>query len=68
MLGVGHFTILDHRNVAPEDVGNNFFLEVGSIGKPRAEEAVRLLSELNDSVEGVANTAVGSRFTCVIHD
>ncbi|KAG9125280.1 hypothetical protein FRC07_008253 [Ceratobasidium sp. 392] len=48
---------MDHRKVSPEDVGNNFFLEVGSIGKPRAEEAVRLLLELNDSVEGVANTS-----------
>ncbi|KAG8719622.1 hypothetical protein FRC08_002432 [Ceratobasidium sp. 394] len=55
--GVGHFTIMDHRTVSPEDVGNNFFLEVGSIGKPRAEEAVRLLLELNESVEGVANTS-----------
>ncbi|KAG8730703.1 hypothetical protein FRC12_020120, partial [Ceratobasidium sp. 428] len=55
--GVGHFTIMDHRKVSPEDVGNNFFLETGSIGKPRAEEAVRLLLELNDSVEGVANTS-----------
>ena len=27
-----------------------------SIGKPRAEEAVPLLRELNDSVEGVADT------------
>ncbi|KAG8692708.1 hypothetical protein FRC09_011023 [Ceratobasidium sp. 395] len=48
---------MDHRKVSPEDVGNNFFLETGSIGKPRAEEAVRLLLELNDSVEGVANTS-----------
>ncbi|KAG8744053.1 hypothetical protein FRC10_010942 [Ceratobasidium sp. 414] len=48
---------MDHRTVSPEDVGSNFFLEVGSIGKPRAEEAVRLLLELNESVEGVANTS-----------
>ena len=59
---------MDHRKVAPEDVGNNFFLEMGSIGKPRAEEAVRLLSELNESVEGVANTSVSLEFTCAIHD
>jgi molybdopterin/thiamine biosynthesis adenylyltransferase len=57
-VGIGHFTIMDHRLVAPEDVGNNFFLEFSSIGKPRAEEAVRLLCELNESVEGVANTSV----------
>lgn len=55
--GIGHFTIMDHRLVSPEDVGNNFFLEYSSIGKPRAEEAVRLLCELNESVEGVANTS-----------
>ncbi|CAE6382902.1 unnamed protein product [Rhizoctonia solani] len=55
--GIGHFTIMDHRSVSPEDVGNNFFLEHSSIGKPRAEEAIRLLCELNDSVEGVANTS-----------
>ncbi|CAE6450337.1 unnamed protein product [Rhizoctonia solani] len=54
--GIGHFTILDHQLVSPEDVGNNFFLEHSSIGKPRAEEAVRLLCELNESVEGKANT------------
>ncbi|THH11177.1 hypothetical protein EW146_g8138 [Bondarzewia mesenterica] len=56
--GIGHFTIVDHQTVTPEDAGNNFFFEGhDSIGKSRAEEAVRLLSELNDSVEGWANTA-----------
>jgi hypothetical protein len=55
--GVGHFTILDHLAVSPADAGNNFFLEgPSSIGKPRAVESVRLLSELNDSVEGKADT------------
>lgn len=57
--GVGHFTILDPDNVTPEDAGNNFFLEgLESVGKSRANEAVRLLNELNDGVEGAANTAV----------
>ncbi|KIY50216.1 hypothetical protein FISHEDRAFT_39656 [Fistulina hepatica ATCC 64428] len=56
--GVGHFTILDHRSVSPADVGNNFFLEgFSSLGKPRAQEAVRLLCELNDGVEGRADTS-----------
>ena len=42
--------------MTPEDAGNNFFLEgPSSIGKSRAEEAVRLLCELNDSVEGKAD-------------
>ncbi len=41
----------------PEDAGNNFFLDGSdSIGKSRAEEAVRLLGELNDSVEGKADS------------
>ncbi|KAJ8592559.1 hypothetical protein M405DRAFT_763381 [Rhizopogon salebrosus TDB-379] len=55
--GIGHFTILDHANVSHSDAGNNFFLEgTHSIGKYRAEETVRLLSELNDGVEGSADT------------
>ncbi|KAH7909098.1 hypothetical protein BJ138DRAFT_1127932 [Hygrophoropsis aurantiaca] len=54
--GIGHFTILDHESVSPADAGNNFFLEgFKSIGKPRADEAVRLLSELNEGVEGKAD-------------
>ena len=53
--GIGHFTILDPSTVTPEDAGNNFFLEGSdSIGKSRADETVRLLGELNDSVEGKA--------------
>ncbi|KAJ7145207.1 hypothetical protein C8R43DRAFT_1013212 [Mycena crocata] len=56
--GVGHFTILDSATVTPRDAGNNFFLEGdSSIGKSRAEEAVRLLAELNDGVEGKADTS-----------
>lgn len=55
--GIGHFTVLDHRITSAADAGNNFFLDgPSSIGKPRAEEVVRLLSELNDSVEGKADT------------
>jgi amyloid beta precursor protein binding protein 1 len=54
--GVGHFSVLDHARVSPADAGNNFFLEAASIGKHSAPEAVRLLAELNDSVEGVADT------------
>jgi NEDD8-activating enzyme E1 regulatory subunit len=55
--GIGHFTIIDHLPVSPADAGNNFFLEgPSSVGKNRAEEAVRLLCELNDGVEGVADT------------
>lgn len=57
--GIGHFTILDPEIVQPEDVGNNFFLEgLDSVGKSRAEEATRLLTELNENVQGVADTRV----------
>ncbi|KDQ10726.1 hypothetical protein BOTBODRAFT_488758 [Botryobasidium botryosum FD-172 SS1] len=55
--GIGHFTILDAEKVTPEDAGNNFFLHQSSIGKSRAEEAVKYLAELNDSVESVADTS-----------
>lgn len=55
--GIGQFTILDHKAVSPADAGNNFFFEgPSSIGKKRAEEAVRLLAELNDGVVGKADT------------
>jgi len=57
-IGIGHFTILDSEKVTPRDAGNNFFLHHTSIGKPRGPEAVRFLAELNDSVEGIADTSV----------
>ncbi|EJD08513.1 uncharacterized protein FOMMEDRAFT_131246 [Fomitiporia mediterranea MF3/22] len=65
--GIGHFTFLDPGSVSQEDAGNNFFLEgPESIGKSRAKEAVRLLRELNDSVEGEADTShLASRLTDV---
>jgi amyloid beta precursor protein binding protein 1 len=48
---------LDHQKATAEDAGNNFFLNgPQSINKYRAEEAARLLSELNDEVGGEANT------------
>lgn len=53
--GIGQFTLLDPTLVSPADAGNNFFLNANeSIGKSRAQEAVPLLRELNDSVEGEA--------------
>ena len=55
--GIGHFTILDSATTTPADAGNNFFLNAdASIGKPRAAEAVPLLRELNESVDGAADT------------
>lgn len=57
--GVGHFTILDPDLVSKEDAGNNFFFEgLDSVDKSRAQEAVRSLRELNDSVDGQADTSV----------
>lgn len=54
--GIGAFTILDDVLTSPSDAGNNFFLRAPhSIGKPRAQEAVSLLQELNDSVRGYAD-------------
>ncbi|KAI0710486.1 hypothetical protein C8Q76DRAFT_737619 [Earliella scabrosa] len=51
--GIGHFSILDNAITTPADAGNNFFLNArDSIGKPRAQEAVPLLRELNDAVQG----------------
>ncbi|KAI0368507.1 hypothetical protein BV20DRAFT_969136 [Pilatotrama ljubarskyi] len=53
--GIGHFSILDSAVTTPADAGNNFFLNARqSIGKPRAQEAVPLLRELNESVQGEA--------------
>ncbi|GAA5927911.1 hypothetical protein JCM1841_005047, partial [Sporobolomyces salmonicolor] len=52
--GIGKFTLLDPSTVQPNDIGNNFFLEPDSLGKSRAEEAVKFLCELNTDVTGVA--------------
>ncbi len=55
--GIGHFTLLDHRDVSPADAGSNFFFEgPTSIGRNRADEAVRLLAGLNDNVDAHADT------------
>ncbi|KAJ4474416.1 hypothetical protein J3R30DRAFT_3508794 [Lentinula aciculospora] len=54
--GLGHFTLMDDGAVTGADAGNNFFLDgFFSIGKSRAEEAVKGLLEMNDGVEGVAD-------------
>ncbi|KAH9949739.1 hypothetical protein B0H21DRAFT_88179 [Amylocystis lapponica] len=53
--GIGHFALLDPADATPADAGNNFFLRgPASIGRPRAQEAVPLLRELNESVSGEA--------------
>jgi len=40
--------------VTGADLGNNFFLETESLNKPRAEEVVNYLAELNSDVIGNA--------------
>ncbi|RDW79027.1 NEDD8-activating enzyme E1 regulatory subunit [Aspergillus mulundensis] len=50
--GIGGFTIVDPAVVTEPDLGVNFFLENESLGKSRAEETCRLLTELNPDVEG----------------
>ena len=56
--GIGAFTIADSAKVTEADLGINFFLEAGSIGKSRAEECTRLLEELNPDVKGHVITEV----------
>ncbi|CAK4030406.1 NEDD8-activating enzyme E1 regulatory subunit [Lecanosticta acicola] len=54
--GIGRFSILDSATVSEADLGVNFFLEDSSLGKSRAEEAVKYLVELNPEVKGHAIT------------
>jgi amyloid beta precursor protein binding protein 1 len=55
--GIGHFTLVDDKKVTPADAGNNFFLNGwDSVGLHRSEEVTTLLIELNDQVEGRADT------------
>ncbi|GAA6023412.1 hypothetical protein JCM11491_006463 [Sporobolomyces phaffii] len=60
--GIGNFTLLDPELVKPQDLGTNFFLELGSIGLPRAEQAAKHLSELNTDVKGQAIVSSLSEF------
>lgn len=54
---IGQFTIADSATVSEADLGVNFFLEADSLNKPRAEEATRLLLELNPDVSGHSITS-----------
>ncbi|TPX31591.1 hypothetical protein SmJEL517_g05094 [Synchytrium microbalum] len=65
--GIGSFTIVDGKTVTGSDVGNNFFLEVDSIGKSRAQCALDLLKELNDDVQGHSDDRVRlRRLNCLL--
>ncbi|KAF6201185.1 hypothetical protein GE061_005632 [Apolygus lucorum] len=50
--GIGGFTIVDGKKITEEDIGANFFLDIDSIGKPRAQVSTQLLLELNPEVKG----------------
>ncbi|KAH9810403.1 hypothetical protein DFH28DRAFT_985850, partial [Melampsora americana] len=49
--GLGSFTIFDSNSVSEIDLGHNFFLEESSLGKNRAKELSKFLSELNPDVK-----------------
>ncbi|KAH9822457.1 hypothetical protein DFH28DRAFT_1078676 [Melampsora americana] len=49
--GLGSFSIFDSTSVSEIDLGHNFFLEESSLGKNRAKELSKFLSELNPDVK-----------------
>jgi NEDD8-activating enzyme E1 regulatory subunit len=51
-LGIGRFTIYDEAAVRESDLGVNFFLDEGCLGKSRAQCCTELLLELNPEVQG----------------
>ena len=50
--GIGSFAVVDGATVTASDLGNNFFLDQASLGKPRAQCVTELLQELNEHVSG----------------
>jgi amyloid beta precursor protein binding protein 1 len=48
--GAGQFTVIDGERVTNRDLGNNFFVEISSVGMSRAEETQKFLQELNSFV------------------
>ena len=55
---VGRFTVVDDKLVDEDDLQNNFFVSRDFLGRPRAEAAVTLLRELNETVTAVSVTKV----------
>jgi len=45
--GFGNITIVDDKCVEQRDLGNDFFVTVDDIGKPKAEVALAMLLEMN---------------------
>jgi amyloid beta precursor protein binding protein 1 len=50
--GIGHFTIVDDHIVSERDLGQNFFVDSSSIGKPQCEVVSQFLLEMNPDVKG----------------
>ncbi|ODQ52432.1 hypothetical protein SAICODRAFT_19626 [Saitoella complicata NRRL Y-17804] len=62
LAGIGRLTLLDPCRVSPSDLGANFFLEEGDVGKGRAEAVVERVKRLNPRVEVVVDRGlVGER-------
>ena len=51
---VGHFTLIDDAVTTVADKNNNFFVDVHSLGRPRAEVVTELMLEMNAEVKGEA--------------
>lgn len=47
LSGIGRVNLFDEQLVRQADIGNNFFLDQSSLGKPRVEQCEKLLRELN---------------------
>ncbi|CAL4928090.1 unnamed protein product [Urochloa decumbens] len=49
--GIGSVTVVDGSKVEASDLGNNFLLDEGCLGQPRAKSICSFLQELNDAVK-----------------
>ena len=52
--GIGHFLIVDDHIVNQRDLGNNFFVDSESVGKPQSEVVCQFMMEMNADVKGAA--------------
>eukprot|EP01083_Nonionella_stella_P308460 1088245_1 len=71
LAGPASVTLVDNEPVALLDLGTNFYLSESSVGKPRAQECARQLSELNSYVDvnvhsGDVNEAFIDKFQVVV--
>ncbi|RLN42555.1 NEDD8-activating enzyme E1 regulatory subunit-like isoform X1 [Panicum miliaceum] len=75
--GIGSVTVVDGSKVEASDLGNNFLLDEGCLGQPRAKSICSFLQELNDVVKAKfveetpttlidTNPSFFSQFTVVI--